>query len=90
VKIAIWKLESYKFPDTDQIPPELITAGGETLRSEINLLHLYGIRSNCHSNGRNALLYQMIKRVIRLTVIIEESPSYQLPTKFYPTFFWPG
>jgi hypothetical protein len=28
--------------------------------------------------------------MIRLTVIIiEESPSYQLPTKFYPTFFWP-
>jgi hypothetical protein len=22
--------------------------------------------------------------------IIEESPSYQLPTKFYLTFFWPG
>jgi len=22
--------------------------------------------------------------------IIEESPSYQLPTKFYRTFFWPG
>jgi hypothetical protein len=29
--------------------------------------------------------------VIRLIVIIiEESSSYQLPTKFYPTFFWPG
>jgi hypothetical protein len=27
--------------------------------------------------------------VIRLTVIIvEDSPSYQLPTKCYPTFFW--
>jgi hypothetical protein len=31
------------------------------------------------------------KRVIRLIVIIiEESPAYQLPTKFYPTFFWTG
>jgi hypothetical protein len=39
----------------------------------------------------NLLLYQIIKRVIRLTVIIiEESPSYQLPTKFYLTFFWSG
>jgi hypothetical protein len=27
--------------------------------------------------------------VIRL-IIIKESPSYQLPTKFYATFFWPG
>jgi hypothetical protein len=49
---------------------------------------LYGIRRNCHSSGRNLLLYQFIKRLIRL-IIIEESPSYQLPTKFYPTFFWP-
>jgi hypothetical protein len=33
------------------------------------------------------LLYQFMKRVIRLTVIIiKESPSYQLPTKFYRTF----
>jgi hypothetical protein len=29
--------------------------------------------------------------MIRLIVIIiEESPFYQLPTKFYLTFFWPG
>jgi hypothetical protein len=31
------------------------------------------------------------KNVIRLfVIIIEESPSYQLSTKFYATFFWPG
>jgi hypothetical protein len=55
---------------------------------DTNLFVLYGIRRNCHSNGRNLLLYQFIKRVIRLIVIIiEESSSYQLPTKFYPTFF---
>jgi hypothetical protein len=48
-------------------------------------------RRNCHSSGRNLLLYKFTKRVVRLTVIIiEESPSYQLPTKFYLTFFWPG
>jgi hypothetical protein len=30
------------------------------------------------------------KRVIILIVIIiEEPPSYQLPIKFSPTFFWP-
>jgi hypothetical protein len=22
--------------------------------------------------------------------IIKDSPSYQLPAKLYPTFFWPG
>jgi hypothetical protein len=38
VKIAIRKLKSYKFPGTDQIPAELIKAGGDTLHSEVNKL----------------------------------------------------
>jgi hypothetical protein len=52
---------------------------------------LYGIMRKCHSTGNNLLLYHFIKRMIRLTVvIIEKPPFYQLPTKFYQTFFWPG
>jgi hypothetical protein len=35
VEIAIAKLKSYKSPGSDQIPAELIQAGGETLWSEI-------------------------------------------------------
>jgi hypothetical protein len=35
---AIRKLKSYIFPGVDQIPAELIQAGGETLRSEIHKL----------------------------------------------------
>jgi hypothetical protein len=38
VEIAIGKLKSYKSPGTDQIPAELIKAGGETLYSEIHRL----------------------------------------------------
>jgi hypothetical protein len=85
VEIAIGKLKSYKSPGTDNIPAELIKAGGETLYlGYTDLFVVYGIRRNCHSSGRNLLLYQFIKRAIRLTVIIiEESPSYQLPTKFF-------
>jgi hypothetical protein len=89
VETAIGKLKSYKSLGTDQIPAELIKAGGET-SSEVNLFVLHGIRRNCHSSGRNILLYQCIKRVIRLTVIIMVSPSYQLPAKFYPALFWQG
>jgi hypothetical protein len=38
VEVAIGKLKSYKSPGFDQIPAELIQAGGETLHSEINKL----------------------------------------------------
>jgi hypothetical protein len=38
VEIAIGKLKSYKYPGTDNIPAELIKAGGETLYSEIHRL----------------------------------------------------
>jgi hypothetical protein len=38
VEIAIGKLKSYKSPGTNQIPAELIKAGGETLCSEIHKL----------------------------------------------------
>jgi hypothetical protein len=63
VEIAIRKLRSYKSPGTDQIPAELVKAGLKhyILRCT-NLFVLYGIRMNCHSSGRNLLLYQFIKR----------------------------
>jgi hypothetical protein len=38
VEIAIGKWRSYKSPGTDQIPAELIEAGGETSYSEIHKL----------------------------------------------------
>jgi hypothetical protein len=38
VEVAIGKLKRYKSPGVDQIPAELIQAGGETLRLEIQKL----------------------------------------------------
>jgi hypothetical protein len=38
VEVAIGKLKRYKSPGVDQIPGELIQAGGETLHSEIHKL----------------------------------------------------
>jgi sorting nexin-29 len=38
VEVAIGKLKRYKSPGVDQIPAEIIQAGGETLRSEIRKL----------------------------------------------------
>jgi hypothetical protein len=40
VEVAIENLKSYKSPGTDQIPVELIKAGGETLNSEIHLFYM--------------------------------------------------
>jgi hypothetical protein len=37
-EVAIEKLKRYKSPDVDQIPAELIQAGGETLHLEIHKL----------------------------------------------------
>jgi hypothetical protein len=37
-EIAIAKLKRYKSPGSDQIPAELIQAGGETLQSQIHKL----------------------------------------------------
>jgi hypothetical protein len=93
VEIATGKLKSYKSTSNDQILAKLIKAGGETLCSEIHKItcSIHGIGRNYHSSERNLLLKQFIKSVTRLIVIIiKESPSYQLPTKFYPTFFWQG
>jgi hypothetical protein len=38
VEIAIATLEKYKLSGSDQIPAEMILAGGETLQSEIHAL----------------------------------------------------
>jgi hypothetical protein len=38
VKVATGKLKRYKSPGVDQIPAELIQAGGETLHSETHKL----------------------------------------------------
>jgi hypothetical protein len=92
VEIATGKLKSYKSTGTDQIPAELIKAGVKHyILRYTDLFVLYEIRRNCHSSGRNLLLYQFPKGGLRLIeIIIEVSPSYQLPTKFRLTFFLPG
>jgi hypothetical protein len=38
VEIAIGKLKRHKSPASDQIPAELLKAGGEILRSEVHKL----------------------------------------------------
>jgi hypothetical protein len=89
---ATGKLKRHKPLGTDQIPAEFIKAGGETLYSEIHkLIHSIWKKEELPQQWKESIIMPIHKRVIRLNVIIiEESPSYQLPTKCYPTSFWPG
>jgi hypothetical protein len=57
VEIAMGKLKSYKSPDTDQIPAELIKVGGEKLYSEIH-------RFICSIGNKEELLQQRKKSII--------------------------
>jgi hypothetical protein len=89
-EIAIRKLKSYKSLGTDQILAKLTKAGVETLCSEIHkLIRCIWNKEELPQQWKESVILPIHKRVIRLIVIIiKESPSYQLPTEFYLTFFW--
>jgi len=53
-ELAIGELKNHKSPGIDQIPAELIKAGGRTICREIHkLIFLFGIKRNCLKNGRS-------------------------------------
>jgi hypothetical protein len=90
VEIAIVKLKSYKSSGTDQIPAKLIKAGEEALYSEIHrLICCIWNKEELLQQWKDSFIVPIYKKGDK-TVIINESPSYQLPTKCYLTFFWPG
>jgi hypothetical protein len=64
VEMAIEKLIRLKSPGIDQIPAELVkeTVGQYSMRF-IDVLILFGIRSNCHRSGRSQLMHLFIRRV---------------------------
>jgi hypothetical protein len=93
VEISIRSLKIYKSSGTYQIPSELIKAGGETLYSEIHkLIYCIWNKEKLPQQWNESIIVPIyIKRATRqIVIIIEDSSSYQLPTKFYVTFFWPG
>jgi hypothetical protein len=70
-EMVIKKLKRHKSPSIDQIPAELIKAGGGNFALiSINLLFLFGIRRNCLRSGKNPSLYLSIKRAIKRIVVI--------------------
>jgi hypothetical protein len=71
VEIAIAKLKRYKSPGSDQIPAELIQAGGEILLSEIHkLINSVWNKEELPNQWKESIVVPIQKRVIKLTVII--------------------
>jgi hypothetical protein len=91
VEIGIGKLKSYKSPGADQILAELLKIGGEILCSEIHrLIRCVWNKEELPQHWKESIIVPIHKKGDKSVIVIEESPSYQLPTKYYPTFFWPG
>jgi hypothetical protein len=65
-KIAIAKLIQHNMPGSHQILVDVIQARGEAIQSLI----LFGVRKNCLTTKKNIILYQFIRRAIKLTVVI--------------------
>ena len=91
VELAIEKLKNHKSPGIDQIPAELIKAGGSTIQLRfINLSFRFGIRRECQKSGRNRSECLSIRRGIKqIVIIIGAYHFYQLHTRFYLTSCFP-
>jgi hypothetical protein len=89
VDVAIGKLKRYKSTGADQIPEELIQAGGETLRSEIHKLIklIWNTEKLPHQWKESIVIPIHRKGGTLIAVIIEAYHCCQFHTKFYQTFF---
>jgi hypothetical protein len=86
VEIAVAKMKKYKSPGSDQIPAELIQAGGEILLSAIHkLINSVWNKEELSDQWKESITVQIHKKkVIKLTVIITVGyHCYQLHTKLY-------
>jgi hypothetical protein len=91
VEIVIGKLKIYKSIGSDKIPAELIKAGCVTFYSEIHrFICCIWNKEELPQKWKESIIVPIYKKGNKTVIIIKESPSYQLPTKFYITFLWPG
>ena len=92
VELATEKLKSHKSPGTDQIPGELIKAGGRTIRYEIHKLIIATWKKEELPEERNPSITVPIykKGGKQFVVIIGAYHFCQLHTKFYPTSCYQG
>jgi hypothetical protein len=84
VEVDIAKLKKYKSPGSDQIPAELIQAGGEILLSAIHkLINSVWSKEELRDQWKESIIVPAQKRMMKLTVIIIVGcHCSQLHTKF--------
>jgi hypothetical protein len=84
VEVAIGKLKSYKPPSVDQIPAELIQAGGQTLRLEIHkLIKLIWNKEELPHQWKEPVMVPIHKMVIKLTSNYRGLSLLSTSSKFY-------
>ena len=87
VKLAIDKLKSHKLPGIDQIPAELIKAGGRTIYLEIHkLITSIWKKEKLPEEWKESIIVPIHKKGVKQIVIIIGAYHFCQPlTKFYPT-----
>ena len=87
VELAIGKLKSHKSPDINQIPAELIKAGGRTICLEIHKLIIsIWKKEKLPEEWKESIIVPIHKRGIKQIVIIIGAYHFcQSLTKLYPT-----
>jgi hypothetical protein len=87
VELAIEKLKSHKSPGIDQIPAELIKAGGRTIHCAIHkLIIAIWNKEEVPEEWKESIIVPMHKKGVKQIVITIGAYHFcQLYTKFYPT-----
>jgi hypothetical protein len=90
VEIITEKLKRCKSLGTDQIPTELIQAGGNTLFSEIHKLRNYiWNKEELPQQWKESTIVPIYKKGVKTDCgngVVDEYHCYQLHIKFYPIF----
>jgi hypothetical protein len=92
VEMAIEKIKRRKSPGIDQIPTELIKAGGRIIRSEIHK-HIFYIwnKEELPEEWKESVIVPIYKKSDKTDCSKYRGISFcRLRTKFYPTFFCEG
>src|SRR5215469_710869 len=86
VELATEKLKSHKSPGIDQIPAELIKAGGKTIRCAIHKLIIsIWNKEELHEEWKESIIVPIYKKGIKQIVITTGAYHYcQLHSKFCP------